>query len=82
MSPKDINTLQIEMEYMKKAFEEMKEAFKENQKAQQDSMNLLIAEIDKKYAAKWAEKVLVFVGCALGVGIIWAIMSLIFIKPH
>ena len=65
MSPKDITTLQVEMEYMKKAFEEMKDAFKENQKAQQVSMDFLIAEIDKKYAAKWAEKVLIFVGSAL-----------------
>ena len=65
MSPKDITTLQVEMEYMKKAFEEMKDAFKENQKAQQVSMDSLIAEIDKKYAAKWDDKVLIFVGSAL-----------------
>ena len=65
MSPKDITTLQVEMEYMKKAFDDMKDAFKDSQTLQQESMRLLIAEIDKKYAAKWAEKVLVFIGSAL-----------------
>ena len=80
MSPKDITTLQVEMEYMKKAFDDMKDAFKDSQTLQQESMRLLIAEIDKKYAAKWAEKVLVFIGSALWMAIVWAIASLIFIN--
>ena len=70
MSPKDVTTLQVEMEYMKKSFDDMKDAFMRSQEKQEDQMKELIASIDKKYAAKWAETVLVYVGSALGVLII------------
>jgi hypothetical protein len=40
-------------------------------------MKEIIKSLDEKYAAKWVERVLTFVGTWVGTSIIWALMYLL-----
>lgn len=87
MSPTDIAVLKTQIDYLAKAIESLSFSLqnhmeKEEQHMEEEEkvMRWIIESLDRKYAAKWTEKVLVFVGSGVWSTIIGALMYLIIIK--
>lgn len=87
MSPTDIAVLKTEIAYLVKSIENLSTTLKDHMEKEEKhmeeeekSMRSIIESLDKKYAAKWTEKVLVFVWSSVGTCIIWALMYLIIKK--
>lgn len=56
---------------------ELKTLLISHMKEEENSIKAMIESMDKKYAAKWTEKVLTFVGTGVGTSIIGALMYLL-----
>lgn len=87
MSPTDIAVLKTQIDYLAKAIESLSLTLryhmeKEELHMEEEEKNMrgIVESLDKKYAAKWTEKVLVFIGSGVWSTIIGALMYLIIKK--
>jgi hypothetical protein len=50
---------------------------KESQKKTNQKLDEILEKLDKKYASKWVEKVIIWAGAIIGTAVIGALMSLV-----
>lgn len=66
------------MDNMQKWIIRLENLIIEHIKKEEESMEKLLDKMDEKYAGKWTEKILVFIGSSVWTAIMWALMYLIF----
>lgn len=84
MAGQEIQILKKDIEIMSESINNLKAEMKAHRedtairhKEFQDFKEELFEKLEKRFAGKWTEKVLIFIWSGIGIALIWALMTLI-----